>query len=169
MIKQVKTQPLGKIITGDVLDVNPKHFEKELKRYDSQLYLRWNPNKLKGWGNWEIRRIPNMKSLVKVGQFQGYTLMSPEYVELDIVSHVLDVAILNYKALEKIKSMDTFGDKNWVANLDYKAKVYKEEHDRKAKQELKYSIQQHKKEWRDFAKAVSEGLNPGQVLSKIKF
>lgn len=163
--------PTGKIITGHVLDCNKKELEKKLKAYDSKLYIKWNPKKLKGWGLWEVRRQPEKKRLVYKTSYQGVDLYEAEYVELDVIAHVLDVPILDYRVLGKIKKMDTWGDdkgKNWVDRLEEEERAFKEKFDADNRANMQYNLKQHAKEWKDFAKFVSEGGNPGQVLSKVK-
>lgn len=167
---QTKRYPggLGNIIVGSVWDCNKAALERSLKFYDSQLYIKWNPNKRRGHGIWEIRRRPNRMTPVYQGQWQGKDLYTMEWKEIDHVHHVLDVPVLRYDVLAKIKSMDTFGQKNWLAAQDYEATRIYDKIEKGAREELKYEIKQHKQEWRDFARLVSEGHNPGQVLNKLK-
>jgi hypothetical protein len=163
--------PTGNIITGSVMDCNKNELEKRLKAYDKKLYIKWNPRKLKGWGLWEVRREPEKKRLVYKGEYQGVDLYMAEYVEMDVISHVLDVPILNYRVIDKIKKMDTWGDdkgRNWVDRLESQEATMKEKLEAKSKEDMRYNLKQHAKEWRDFAKFVSEGGNPGQILSKMK-
>lgn len=159
---------LGTLLVGSVQDCDKKALERALQDYDKQLYIKWNPKKRRGLGCWEIRRRPDQKEMVFKTDFNGIKIFSYEYVELDLVNHVLDVPVLSRDVLGKIKSMDAWTDKNFVANLDYRHAEAKAEAGRKARAELTYEIRQHKREWRDFAAFVAEGGNPGQVLNKFR-
>lgn len=158
--------PFGKLITGSVLDCNKDSLERELKFYDSQLYLKWNPRKRKGYGQWEVRRKPDRCINVYQGMLGSAKLFTVEYKEIDIVHHVLDLPYLSRNTLGKIKQMDTWGKGvDYTKDLEYKEALYRQKEEKAALDELKYNVQQHKKEWRDFAQFVSEGGNPGQVLA----
>lgn len=159
---------IGNIIVGSVRDTDKARLERQLKDYDSQLYIKWNAKKRSGLGIWEVRRLPNSKEKVLKTEFNGFKIFSYEYVELDLVNHVLDVPDLSYDILGKIRSMDAWNDKNFVANLDYRGEQHKLETLKKAREELTYDVKQHKREWRDFATFVSQGGNPGQVLNKMR-
>lgn len=159
---------LGRLVVGSVLDCNKDALERSLKFYDNQLYIKWNPKKRGGLGVWEIRRRPNEMTQVYQGNWRGHDLYTMEWKELDIVHHVLDVPVLKYNVLTRIKEMDVWGKKSWVDSSDYEAERERANIEKGARAELKYAIQQHKQEWRDFARLVSEGHNPGQVLNKFK-
>lgn len=158
-------KPTGNVITGHVSDCDKGALERALKFYDKQLYLKWNPKKNKGWGVWEIRRHPDKKEMVYKTHFQGIKIFEYEYVENNLVNHVLDCPRLSMDLVGKLKSMDTWNDKRWAANLEYGEAKHREKIEKRAHDELKYEIKQYKQEWRDFARLVSEGLNPGRVLS----
>jgi hypothetical protein len=158
-------RPTGRLIVGNVLDCNKDALERSLKFYDPQLYLKWNHKKRGGWGKWEIRRRPDHKSKVYQGHLNGAALYTTEYVEKDIVNHVLDLDVLQYSALERIKQMDSWSDKrNWVDKFEYDEARLKEQHDKRVREELRYNLKQHKREWREFAQLVSQGVNPGRIL-----
>jgi hypothetical protein len=161
--------PAGSIIKGHVLDVAEKPFERALQDYDSQLYVTWNPKKLRGHGCWEIRRRPNTKTAVYKGTHEGVDFYQLQWVEFRDIHHVLDAAFLNYDAINKLKSMDTFGDKNWVNTLEAREEAYRENIRKKANEELKYSIKQHKGLAREFREMVRSGINPAQVLTSVKW
>src|SRR5690242_19591015 len=93
----------GKIIQGHVLDVNRRHFERALKHYDRQLYTKWNWRKNGGTGCWEIRLKPAKPYAFYEGEFMGAKLFKIEYVETDIVNHILDVPYLNYSVLNRLR------------------------------------------------------------------
>ena len=161
----IKIGPTGRIVRGNVLDVAEKPFTQALKDYDPLLYVRWNPVKLRGWGCWEIRRRPEKKSVVEVLPWKGGGIIKIDYRELDIVNNVLDIAFLNYNAINKIKSMDTWkiGAQQWIRDLDYKAAKYEEAQLSKARAESQYVAKQFKHEINDFKELVLSGFNPARI------
>lgn len=165
--------PTGRLSTGHVLDVNQKSFEETLQFYDKQLYTKWNPKKLGGWGCWEIRRKADTKSVAEIVQFQDMNILKIDYVDFNDIHHVLDCAFLNYDALNKLKSMDAFLNKDHWAhdlnNLDAREKAHETKVAAKAKQEKIYEIRQHKAAMRHFMNLVRDGHHPGQILSQIKW
>ena len=161
-------KPTGNIIVGNSLDCNKASLERHLKAYDKQLYIKWNPKKNGGWGMWEVRRKPETLTNVFHGKFEGIKIYTAEYVELGIVNHVLDVPVLHENVLGKIKSMDSWASKNFIDELDYAAAKHKETEEKKAREEMRYNAKQFKREWREFASLVSQGVNPGSILKGMK-
>lgn len=150
----------GSLVTGDILDVNRNALERKLRDYDSQLYLKWNPKKLRGYGLWEVRRRPNLPTAHPISVFKGTTIYKLDYIENDIINHVMDLPYLNYSALTKLEKMDTWKDKNWVQNAEYKGAKYREDAEKKKLKELAYNFKQQKQEIRDYRQWISEGNNP---------
>lgn len=164
----IKIGPTGGIIKGDVLDVNRKHLERALKDYDPQLYIKWNPTRLKGWGAWEIRRRPETKSVKDIVVFEGNTYVDIEYVEVDILHGIMAVSFLNYNIISKLQSMDTWklhGDrgKNFSKNIDYDAAKHREARDKKANEERRHAAKVYKSEIRDFKEYILSGNNPADI------
>lgn len=156
------------LIQGNILDVNPKTIERALKRYDAQLYLKWNGQKRDGAGCWEVRRKSNKKTLSPQGEFLDGGLYLVEEKENFIINHVLDADILDYRILDRIKKMDTWGDKHWVTNFENEEERRVAEGHRKSREELKYSIKHNRKVLKDLKEMVASGANLGQILSKVK-
>lgn len=156
--------PSGNIVKGHVLDCDKGALERALKFYDKQLYLKWNPQKRGGYGCWEIRRKPEELTPVYKGDLNDQPLYVMEPKELDLVHHVLDLPFLSFKALDKIKQMDAWNDKYWVKNFEYNERQVVDEQNRKAREEMRYNIKQHKKQWLDLMELVSQGHNPGRLL-----
>lgn len=152
--------PLGNIITGSVFDCNRDSLERSLKFFDPQLYLKWNPRKRAGHGIWELRRRPTFKTKILQGHIDGVPLYTYEYRENDMIHHILDVPVLRYDLLGRVKEMDSWNKKNYLDNLDEQGAKAIMDAKAKAKAELRYSIKQHKREWKDFAAFVSAGGNP---------
>ena len=107
---KIWVNPTGSTIRGHVLDSALKPLEQRLKDYDPQLYIKWNPKKLHGWGCWELRRKPEQKTVrpEDVVVFQGNTFVCPKYHELNLVDHVMDIPFLNYSIVKKLEKMDTW-------------------------------------------------------------
>lgn len=163
--------PTGRLIVGNTMDCNKAALERALKFYDSQLYLNWNPKKRGGWGMWEVRRRPDTMSKVYHGKINGVPLYTFEYKELDIIAHVIDLPVLSYDVIGKIKAMDTWANgelKNFSRNLEYSEAKHREKEEKKNRDELRYNIKQHKREWREFAQLVSQGVSPSQVLKGMR-
>lgn len=150
--------PTGSIVKGDVLDCAWEPLQRTLRFYDPQLYLQWNPNKRKGLGVWEVRRRPNKKSVYEVYEWEGNTYLHIDWLEIDIVNHVLDCNQgLNYSVVEKIKKMDTWQDKNWVKNLESAEKEYTDNLNSNARKELVYGLKQYRRAARDLRESVLSG------------
>jgi hypothetical protein len=161
--------PTGKLVPGDILDVNVAAFNRALRAYDPLLYTVWNPKKVKGWGCWEIRRRPSMKTAMYQGTHQGTAFYSLVEVDLRSVHHVLDCAFLNYDAIRKIKSMDTWATKSFVDDIEAREAEFTAETEKRAKEEMKYAISQNKSMARDLYEAVRSGISPAQVLTSTKW
>ena len=161
----IAVNPTGRLIKGHVLDVAVKPFERALKDYDEQLYVEWNPKKLKGWGCWEIRRKPDYKSVVETATYKDFTIVRLEHLEQDIVNHVLDCAFLNYDQLRKIKEMDAYNPEHWIHDLEYHENKRRAEKYYEARKELSYALKQNKRVFRQLKEMVQSGQNPARILT----
>lgn len=161
--------PSGSIVRGHVLDCAEAPLERKLKEYDSQLYIKWNPKKLKGWGVWEIRRRPNFKVVKETVVAGGNTFHVLDYVENNFDNHVLDVAYLNYKAVEKIKQMDTWQHsmhgKNFMSDMDAKSEAHAEKAKEAALKERRYELKQQNSMIRDLMDYTLSGGDPSQIAN----
>lgn len=166
--------PCGNIIKGHVLDVNQKKFNEALRTHDPLLYTRWNPNKLRGHGCWEIRRRPEFTTITDVCEYEGKLIFRLEPQEFDLVHHVLDAAFLNYDQLRKLKEMDTFqygSASAWQDAMDRKRRDAKELAMQKALQARKEAAKTFKKEIQSFKEFVRGGGNPhliAQYWDRVK-
>ena len=158
----------GRVVTGSVLDCDKAQLERALKFYDRFLYIKWNTDKLDGRGCWEIRRAPEQLTRVYQGAWNGGRLYTLERKENDIINHVLDAPVLKWDLLGKIKSMDAWKHKDFEAHLANTAAEHEQRTRDKARAEMRYDIQQHKREWREFASLVNSGMNPHDVLKRMK-
>lgn len=162
---KVWVAPVGNVVSGHVLDVAKKPFERALQDYDPQLYVKWAPKKLRGHGCWEIRRRPESLAIVDYAEYQGNTYFKLGYREVDLIASILDCAFLNYDQLRKIRDMDTFrvGPKQWIADQEYTAAQMQAARKERAKEELRYAAKEYKREIRDFKEFVLSGHNPHQI------
>lgn len=172
-MSKIYLAPTGRLSVGHVLDVNQKAFEETLQFYDKQLYTKWNPEKLRGWGCWEIRRRADTKSVSDIVQLEGINILKIDYVDFNDIHHVLDCAFLNYDALRKLKEMDVFMNENhWARDLNKAESLEasrKERQKELAKKEKIYAIRQNKAAMKKFMNLVKDGHHPGQILSQIKW
>ncbi len=86
---------------------------------------------------------------------------------MDLIHHVLDCMYLHMNILGKIKQMDAWNTKNWAAAQEYEAAKSMAKIEKGARDELRYNISQHKREWREFAALVARGVNPAHILKGI--
>lgn len=156
---------MGKVIEGHVLDCNKKYLEKALQHYDKQLYLKWNPEKNSGTGVWEVRRRPNEKTAVPKWELNGRIFFNLEYKELDVINHVMDVPVLNYEILKRIREMDCWNTKDYVKDLEYQEDKAKDKEYSKNREELRYQIKHHRKAMQDFQELLKSGRDPLEFLS----
>lgn len=155
--------PTGSVVRGNIWDVDKAKLERAFKAYDRLLYITWNPRKRNGYGCWELRRLPEKKSLVTYGEFEGKQFLSIEPVELDIVNHVLDMPILSFRWLEKLQKMDTWKTKNWVDEMESAEEDGKRRVKDAAHSEMHYMIKQHKREFRELKELLLSGFNPARL------
>lgn len=115
----ISVGPVGSVSQGHVLDCNRKSFEKALQAYDPQLYIKWNPKKMRGHGCWEIRRKPEFYSAVDVGELPDCYIVKLGHHEVEIIHCIMDCAFLNYDQLRKLQEMDTwrYGDAKTYQDL----------------------------------------------------
>jgi hypothetical protein len=167
--------PTGKLVRGHVLDVSLKPFLRALKDYDKQLYVEWNPRKLRGEGCWEIRRLPNQKTAVYQGSLGGLNFYKILYLESRLTHHVLDCAFLNYDVLRKLQDIDMYRiiKGSGYASLDdlieSRTKEAQEAKRAEASHNLKYAIRQNKSAMSNFYEMVRSGIHPAQVLNSMKW
>jgi hypothetical protein len=161
--------PIGKLVQGHVLDVDVKGFNRALQDLDKRLYTRWNPEKLRGWGCWEIRVKPRMKTPLYMGTFEGHDIYSLEDLEINAVHHVLDCAYLNYDAIRKLKEMDTYNPEHFIHDMEYREQQQANAVDEKARAERKYAMQYYKTAIKDLYERVRSGESLHRILGESKW
>ena len=171
---KIWVSPVGKLVEGHVLDCRRGPLEVALRRYDAQLYLKWNSKKLRGEGCWELRRKPEYKSVKETLMFQGKTYAVLEYKEYDTVNHVRDFAHLNYKILEWVKDplndtwQESYKAKNFVNEFEYRNAKAQEKIDEQSDADRKYNIKQHKREIAGLMDYLNSGGDPNQIVENWK-
>jgi hypothetical protein len=155
--------PTGKIIKGHVLDVDQKKFDEALQHYDRELYTKWNPKKVSGWGCWEIRRRPEFLTALDACEFEGNLILKVGPYENDLVHHVLDCAFLNYDQLRRIQEMDAwkFGSaEKWQEDVERRgreAQALAQSQGMKLRREASRTFKREIKAFKEFVKS---GGNP---------
>lgn len=166
-MSSITVGPTGNVIRGHVLDCAEGPLQARLKKYDPQLYVRWNPKKLSNWGCWELRRRPEFKSVRESFILGGYSIARLEYVENDFESHILDVPYLNYKLLDKVAEIDTWNKsykaKHFGADLEAREADAQAQIAKKAAEDKDYALKQHKTMIRDLMDYVQSGGNPYKI------
>lgn len=157
----------GKLIKGHLFDVGKSNLERQLKEYDNQLYLVWNPMKRQGYGCWEVRRRPNKKTLVHVAEFEGVNYYNLEYINLDVECHVMDSPVLGYHMLAKIQKMDAWKYKDFTKAVDDAEAAYNEKIQAKGAEDMRDMVKEYKSEIRDMRELIKSGLNPARILAKM--
>lgn len=157
--------PTGTVIKGHVLDCSVKGIERVLKDYDSQLYIRWNPNKIKRWGCWEVRRKPNAKSVKEITPIPGGAIKVIDYVEWDVENNIMDIAFLNYEIMTKLKAMDTWNENQsfFVDRMEAKEQEHNEKIKKAANDELRYTARQIKSSVNSLQEMIRSGFNPAEL------
>ncbi len=161
--------PTGKTVRGHVLDVALKPFLRALTDLDDKLYVRWNPAKIKGWGCWEIRRKPSMKTPVYMGKHLGVSYYKLMYLDERSTHHVLDCAFLNYDQIRKLKEMDTWSKSHWIHSMDSREQDSRLKQEAKAAETLAYAIRQNKSAIRDLYQMVASGESLDDIVKSSKW
>jgi len=155
--------PTGKIVQGDVLDVEKTQLERALQEYDPQVYLKWNPEKCKGWGCWELRRRPSEKTAILAGSHQGVQFYELDYLETDMANHVKDWAYLNYDILGWMKDRDVWKHKSFADYIEKREAENTARIKAEARAERAYAIKQHKTQIRALREKALSGTNLAEI------
>lgn len=184
----LKVNHESRLVQGHVLDVAKKPLLEALRRYDVQLYVKWNPKKLQGHGCWELRRKPEMKT-VREGRFLDtpyrgrvffpgdihdlgdFTIVEPKYHETSFENHVKDFTHLSYGMVGWIAAHDLwtmdqcgFKGKNFTKEAEYREAKYEEKIDEDADADKQYMIKQHRTQFNDFRSYINTGGNPYRLM-----
>ena len=162
---KLSMDPTGKLIKGHVLDVSIKPFEEAMRfnLNDPYLYVKWSPEKMQGWGCWEIRRRPMFNSALDLCEYEGNILFKVGPKEYDLVHHVLDCAFLNYDAIRKLKEMDTWQHGNATQYQDEVERRTRDRMEREresAAKEKRAMVRYFRKEIRADMDEIKGGANP---------
>jgi hypothetical protein len=157
---------VGKLCKGHVLDVNPKSFQKALQAYDKQLYIVWNPKKLKGNGCWEIRRKPEFNSALDIVELDGVNIVKVGPYENNLVHCIMDCAFLNYDQIRKLKEMDTwqYGNATQYQDLVERKSRDRQEADKEAgMRRRRDAAKTFKAQIRALKQFILDGGNPHEI------
>lgn len=162
-VSKIWVGPVGNVSRGHVLDCSVEGITRALKDHDKQLYVKWNPKKLKGYGCWEVRRHPNFKTIRDVAVIGDSYFLQMDYVENNLVHHVLDCAFLNYDAVRYVKFIDTTNEKHLIHDLEYNEKTYNDKIQDAANKEMQYNLKQMRSLGGQLKEMVASGLNPARI------
>lgn len=166
--------PTGNLVKGSILDVSVNTLERLMKHIDPQLYIKWNPTRNKGMGVWELRRLPNTKSIKYSTTVDNNTIHFIDYVEYDVENHIWDMPVLGYDQLDRLRAADTWAVINFEANKLHRVHQFtqqaddnfynrRQEEKDKARSEMLYNLMQDKKAFRGLQDAVASGADPSQI------
>ena len=172
---KIEVGPTGYLVRGDVLDCNAKSLDRAVKKYDPQLYLKWRPEKNHGYGQWELRRRPDHKSIVETIQLNGITIHKLQYKEWDIENHVFNLEHLGYDLLDKLKRCDVWskigyekGKTNrvdqFLNTVDKNYNTKKATDKQKNYDEAVYQMKQGKTFLKRFQEDIQSGYNPANLM-----
>lgn len=158
----------GNTSIGSIFDCNRKTFERMLRSYWDRLYVGWNPYKKEGRGCWEIWQTPLRKTtkLAYHNETTGEKIYTTEYRPNDFEHWVADLDYLSYAFIEKLKSMDSWENKNQVADHDYEYERQQQKLEDQEEEHLKYVVKHNKAVFRDLLDYTQSGLNPLDFFTK---
>lgn len=150
----------GSITRGSVLDCDYNAFDKIIKSYDNRLYVQWNPTKNGGLGTWELRIRPSLKVQVDQGGVGEAVVSTLEYKENPLTHHILDIPALDVNIRERLYEMDSTRRKNYSKEIDDEYVNAIDAQDEANEAQLRESIKENKKYWRQHMEAVKSGWDP---------
>ncbi len=171
---ELNVGPTGNLIQGSIFDVSKTKLESLLKRYDEQLYLKWNTKKAAGRGCWELRRRPLNKVVVDSYDMGDYTISRLEYKEIDVENHIWDLPALSYSLLDRLKACDIWDRvdyqgksgrvEKFTRDMEQNYYDHKGRQAEKAHDDLMYGVLQDKKILKDFQERIVSGVDPRHLL-----
>lgn len=163
----IKIGALGSIVKGHVLDVKKAHITEALVSYDPLLYVTWNPKKRKGEGIWEVRRRPEKNSILDLFVYAGNTYVKVGPKENNLVHHVMDAPILDFRIMKRVKEMDVWSKTNkhyFAAQVDSNLDSYDAQKKAKARAHMLDKAKEYKHELKDLRELVNSGFNPHRLM-----
>lgn len=157
---KIQISNLGNTVQGNLFDCSKRLFIRDLKNYDKELYLKWNPKKLDGLGIWEVWRNPTKKTAIDHGEFMGGRLYTLEYKPNNFEHHVKDLDFLSYDFMNDLRKMDMWADKHYLDKLDNAYDDIEEKAELAEEESIKYAIKHNKKLFKEMHEYTKSGINP---------
>jgi len=170
----IEVGPTGSLVQGHLFDTDKVELERQLKRYDEQLYLKWDATRYGGYGTWQLRRRPKYKSIVDSTQLGGCGIHRLEYKEIDIENHVWDLPALSDSLLDRVKACDIWDQTDYqgkshrieefTATMEQRFFDHKHETQQKQHTDMMYGIMQDRAVMKDFQERIVSGVDPRHLL-----
>ncbi len=158
----------GNTVIGSIHDCSRVGFEKALRAYWDKLYVGWNPFKQEGRGCWEVWQRPSKKTpiLRYHNEETGEKVYTLEYLPNDFEHWVADLEYLSYDFIGKLRSMDSWTNKNLTLEHDNKYDEARQKADKAEDDNIKYVVRHNKKVFRDLLDYTQAGFDPLQFFTK---
>lgn len=153
-------QGYGHLVVGSIFDCNRNSFERALRAYWDKLYVGWNPYKKEGRGCWEVWQKPS-KQVAKIAyEGEDFHILMLEEEPSDYEHWVADLDYLSYDFIQKLREMDSWENKQLVANHDDAYEAYFDKLEQEEEDNIKYVVRHNKQAFRDLLEYTKSGFNP---------
>lgn len=160
----------GWIARGTVFDANPKRISRELRDYDNNLRLIWNPDDKKGQGGWEIHWSPSWTLKIEEGDID-WTSRLYSFKEVSPTRRTkihFDIPYLHSNLVGEMRARDSWshaGDKTKAAEILEKTFSDNEKsEEQKLQDQIKRETRDQMKDEKKYIQAykgyVASGVNP---------
>ncbi len=124
--------------------------------------------KNEGRGCWEVWQTPSKKTpiLAYHDKNSGLKIWKTEYRPSDFEHWVADLDYLHYGFIEKLKKMDSWENKQLIADHDDKYEAHQEKVERDEDENIRQVVKENKKHFRDLLDYVQSGYEPTQFFRK---
>jgi hypothetical protein len=166
---RIEIGPTGRICRGHVLDIGKDTLEARLRGYDPLLYLAWNPKKRRGYGCWEVRRRPDKMTATPWAELEnGQIIFKLDYVENNLIHHVMDADILSHDVMSRLAEMDMWKYADAVGEAEYRGQQREERLTAEAHAESMYVAKQHRRQIQEIKELILSGVNPARIIAQMK-
>lgn len=158
----------GNTSVGSIHDCNRKHFERALRACWDKLYVGWNPYKNEGRGCWEVWQRPSKKTPVLRyhNEVTGEKIYTLDFLPNDFEHWVADLDYLSYDFIGKLKEMDSWENRNLVAQHDQSLEDYNQKQQKKEDDNIKYVVRHNRQQFRDLLDYTQQGFDPLQFFTR---